>query len=249
MTKPADAFGRAVLDWVRGGTDPEILERDDGFIDAGAGPEVYLAPFDSWPAVERQAMRLARGPVVDVGCGAGRVGLHLQDRGVDVTGIDVSAMAVRACRIRGLRRAERVSAAQLTPRLPEFQTVVLFGNNFGMFGDPTGTRRTLAAWAGAAGKRTRILAESMDPHRSARPDRRSYHRRNRERGRMPGQVRMRIRYQDLATCWFDWLFVSRAEMGRLVRGTGWHVSRFLGPKSGQLYVALLELDRDRGRTI
>lgn len=46
MTPPADtpvigdAFGMALVDWARGGTDLEILEREDGFVDTGAGPEV-----------------------------------------------------------------------------------------------------------------------------------------------------------------------------------------------------------------
>ena len=239
MPARGDAFGRALLDWVNGGTDPEIIERDDGFVDAGAGPEVYLAPVDEWPSCERQSLRYARGRVVDVGCGAGRVALELQARGFDVTGIDRSALAVRASRVRGVEHVRVQTLDQLTADLSGFDTVVLFGNNFGIFGTPERARARLEAWASHAPPGARILAESTDG-RGAPPWNRAYRQRNRARGRMPGQARLRIRYRDLATPWFDWLFVSRTEMRGLLRGTGWEVRRFVGPASSSLYVAVVE---------
>jgi len=236
-----DAFGRALLDWVGGGTEAEIFQRDDGFFETGAGPEVYLAPYREWHGVERQAMRFVRGRVLDIGCGAGRVALHLQERGLDVTGIDHSRSALRACRLRGLRKAELRTVDAVTGLVRRFDTLVLFGNNFGLFGWPTHARRLLSAWAREAGPRTRILAESMSPYHRPPAAHRAYHRRNRERGRMPGQVRLRVRYRETASPWFDWLFVSPTEMRRVVAGTGWEITRLLGPDDEHgLFVAVVE---------
>ena len=95
MRTTADSFGAALLDWVHGSTTPEIIERDDGVIEIGAGPEEYLARCAEWPLAEQRAMRHVRGRVVDMGCGGGRVALHLQDRGFDVAGADVSELAQR----------------------------------------------------------------------------------------------------------------------------------------------------------
>ncbi|MHB8440077.1 MAG: class I SAM-dependent methyltransferase, partial [Acidimicrobiales bacterium] len=72
-----DAFGRALVSWAAGHDDPETYERPDGYVETGPGPDGYLAPFRRWPVAERLAMAQARGRVVDVGCGAGRVALHL----------------------------------------------------------------------------------------------------------------------------------------------------------------------------
>jgi SAM-dependent methyltransferase len=241
-----DAFGMALVDWARGGTDIEILERDDGFVDTGAGPEVYLAGFQEWPSVERRAMRHVRGRVLDVGCGAGRVALHLQRNGIDVASVDHSPLAVRACRIRGVRNLRVRSIDELGGTISGFDTLVLFGNNFGMFGDPDRLRLLLTAWAREAPPGARILAESTNPYRGdpgVPGVHRAYQRHNREHGRLPGQFRLRVRYRASTTPWFDWLFVSPAEMRRLVRGTGWELARILETSSSPLYVAILRLMR------
>ena len=39
--------------------------------------------------------------------------------------------------------------------------------------------------------------------------------------------------------WFDWLFVSRDEMRKIVAGTGWAVRKFIEPEGDQ-YVSVLE---------
>jgi hypothetical protein len=127
-----------------------------------------------------------------------------------------------------------------------FDTLVLFGNNFGMFGDPDRMRILLTAWAREAPPGARILAESTNPYRGdpgVPSVHRAYQRRNREHGRLPGQFRLRVRYRTSATPWFDWLFVSPAEMRRLVRGTGWELARILEISSSPLYVAILRLMR------
>ncbi len=238
-----DAFGQALMDWVRGGTDPEIYERDDGFLDIGAGCEMFLAEYRDWPSSERQAMKYVRGRVIDVGCGAGRVTLYLQRRGFDVVALDSSPLAVRASRMRGVRETWCTPIERLTKSVGSFDTLVLFGNNFGLFGTPDRLRRVLTDWAAWMPPRARILAESINPYCGGAPALdRSHYIRNKELGLLPGQCRLRVRYRNLATSWFRWLFVSRNEMRLLLRGTGWHLIRILGTTPRDSYVGVLEKD-------
>ncbi len=241
MNSGDDAFGQALMDWVRGGTDPEIYERDDGYLDIGAGHEMFLAEYADWPSSERQAMRYVRGRVIDVGCGAGRVPLYLQWRGFDVVALDSSPLAVSASRMRGVKETWCTSIERLTKSVGSFDTLVLFGNDFGIFGSPNRLRAALTDWAGRMRPGARILAESTNPYCGGAPAMdRSHYLRNKELGLMPGQCRMRVRYRSLATPWFQWLFVSRDEMRLLLRGTGWRLSRILGTTPLDSYVGILE---------
>jgi SAM-dependent methyltransferase len=239
LSRAADAYGRLVHDHFRGLPRSEIVERDDGWFAASTGAPAYFAPFEEWPSVERRAIRYARGRVLDVGCGAGRVALHLQSRGHEVVGIDISPLAVKTCRLRGVRDARVMSITGIDHRLGRFDTLVMFGNNFGLFGGPSRARRLLQRFRALTSPRARILAESRHPYEGAEPDHRRYHAFNRRRGRMAGQLRLRVRCGHACTPWFDYLLVSPREMRAIVRGTGWRVARILR-SPGPLYVGVLE---------
>jgi SAM-dependent methyltransferase len=241
MHSDPDLFGHALLDWTAGGTEPEFIERADGLVVPGGGRDFYLAKLRNWPLSERSSLRYARGQVVDIGCGAGRVPLHLQERGFDVVGIDVSRRAVRAARLRGVKEAWLMSAQELSPEIAAFDTIILFGNNFGIFGSPERVRRVLIRWWRRTRPGTRILAESTNPYCGGAPafDRAFYHR-NKALRDLPGQIRLRTRYRDRVGPWSNWLFVSRNEMRQVVRGTGWHVRAFLGKRPSESFVAVLE---------
>ena len=235
-----DVFGRALVDWATGGTTVELLERDDGFTQAGAGPDVYLSTFRGWPAAERRVLRLVRGRVLDVGCGAGRVALELQRRGLEVVGLDASPMAARAARLRGVRHVWSDRLEDLGRRTAAFDSIVLFGNNLGIFGTPARARRVLAGLAASTKADARVFVESTHPYFGGAPGfTRSYYRRNREASRPPGQVRLRYHYDHLVGPWFDWLYASRRDLGAILIGSGWLIDSVSASGRADPYVAVL----------
>jgi SAM-dependent methyltransferase len=240
MNPRQDAFGRALMDHLNGRAGDTVIERDDGFVDVDGGPAVYFEPPHNWAPMERRAIRHVRGSVLDVGCGAGRVALHLQEGGHDVTGIDVSPLAVKVCKLRGLDDARTQSITSISSKTGVFDTIVMMGNNFGLMGDATRARWLLRRMRRMTGPRGRIVATSTDVYGTSDPSHRAYQRANVERGRMAGQLRLRVRYRDLATPWFDYLIVSRAEMKRLLRGTGWIASRWITSAHSPRYGVVID---------
>jgi SAM-dependent methyltransferase len=235
-----DAYGRLILDYFEEGTGIEVVERDDGFMDAGDyNPAAYFAPFRTWPRTERKAIRLARGRTLDIGCGAGRVGLYLQERGLDVVGIDVSALALEVARRRGVKDVRELSITQVNSSLGRFDTIVMFGNNFGLFGSPRRARWLLRRFRSLTSEDARILAESRNPYDTDAEHHLAYHERNRRRGRMAGALRIRIRHRSFATPWFDYLIVSPEEMEAIVEGTGWRL-RDVIDEGEVVYVGVIE---------
>jgi SAM-dependent methyltransferase len=216
------------------GAAPEIVERDDGFI--ATSMLDYFAPVRRWAPVERRALRFVRGRVLDVGVGAGRVALELQARGRDVIAIDVSPGALEVARARGVRDARLLAFEDVDASLGPLDTIVMFGNNFGLFGSPAKARRLLRRLRPFV---RRMVATSNDPHGTEDPAHLAYQERNRALGRMSGQLRLRVRYRDLVGPWFEYLIVSPEEMTEIVSGTGWSI-RTLVRDEGSYYVAVLE---------
>jgi SAM-dependent methyltransferase len=236
-----DAFGAVLLDYFDGKQHAAtVIERDDGFFESEK-TAAYFAPFRSWFDVERRVLRDVRGRVLDVGVGAGRVALELQQRGHDVLGIDVSPLALRVARKRGVRRTKLIQLDEVDGRLGEFDTVVLFMNNFGLLESEAKARRLLRRLHTVTSERGRIVATTSSPSR-ARAEHRAYRQRNIERGRMPGQIRFRLHYRLKKSPWFDWLFVSPQELESLARGTGWHVRRLVRKEKDSFYALVLDKD-------
>jgi SAM-dependent methyltransferase len=228
-----------LLDAFEHGSAVEIVEREDGFISASRiGSELYLAPFRRWPAHQRQAMRFVRGRVLDVGAGGGRVAVHLQKRGAKVVSIDVSPGAIEVCRRRGVKDARELGIDDIDESVGAIDTIVMLGNNFGLFGSRTKAKRLLRRFHRLTTERGRIVAETRDVHATGDPVHLEYQRRNVERGRLPGQIRIRVRYGRAATPWFDYLMVSRDELEHILEGTGWRLARTID--SDDMYVAVID---------
>ena len=236
MKKDADIFGRVLLRELEGRYSGHLIERSDGFVDWMSAAEYFKVGNDKGIL---RALALARGRVLDIGCGAGRHALALQRRGLQVTGIDNSPLAIRVCRERGLKDA-RVLGIDDLGRLPaaSFNTVLMLGNNFGLFRSPAVARRLLRAMLRITRPGARILAQSLDVHGTKNPEHLAYQRRNRARGRLPGQIRLRIRSGARVGPWFDYLMVSPGEMRSVLRGTGWRLDRVL-PSDGPIYVGVI----------
>lgn len=235
LSHEQDAFGHALMDHLNDSGGSEIIERSDGHIDLSAGGEVY---FGDPTGVQREIAHRARGRILDVGCGAGRYALYLQARGHDVVGIDASPLAVEVCRQRGLEQAHALTLEQVGPSLGLFDTVLMLGNNFGLFGNRASARRLLKRLRRTVGIGGQIIAETMDPYRTGDPSHLAYHAWNRQRGRMGGQIRMRVRYKTYRTPWFDYLFVSETELEEIVADTGWLITEVVHGE-GPNYVAVM----------
>lgn len=241
LTSQQDAFGHAVWDHYHGKNAFEIIERSDGLIAISGGPAQYLAEPAFWGGHDRAALeKHAHGRVLDVGCNAGRHALFLQQHGLDVLGVDVSPLAIEVAKERGLKNAKVLSIDELSADVGSFDTILMLGNNFGLFGSAAKTRRLLRRFKALTRPGSTLIAESTNVYLTNDPDHLAYQAANRERGRMSGQIRLRGRYKRYVTPWFDYLMVSPEEMQALLDGTGWRIAQQYGAGGGRLYTAIIE---------
>jgi 2-polyprenyl-3-methyl-5-hydroxy-6-metoxy-1,4-benzoquinol methylase len=128
-----DLFGKAILDFQTNNS-PEDLITETTISEEDEMSVAYLfRSYDEMPQMEQKALQLAKGRILDVGCGAGSHSLTLQnDRNLDVTSIDISANAIQACTLRGLKKAKVQDV--MTLENEKFDTILLLMNGAGMCG-------------------------------------------------------------------------------------------------------------------
>ena len=96
-----DLFGQAILDYQQGQY-TEDIKTETTISEEDVLPLPYLfRSFEQMPALEQKALQMAKGKVLEVGCGAGSHGLYLQnERKLEVHSIDLSPKAIEACQLR-----------------------------------------------------------------------------------------------------------------------------------------------------
>lgn len=128
-----DLFGKAILDFQTNNS-PEDLITETTISEEDEMSVAYLfRSYDEMPLMEQKALQLAKGKILDVGCGAGSHSLSLQnERNLDVTSIDISPNAIQACTLRGLKKAKVQDVMALENE--KYDTILLLMNGAGMCG-------------------------------------------------------------------------------------------------------------------
>jgi len=221
-----DAFGKALMAHLRGEEAEYLIERDDGYMDTpGSRAGEYFIGYEEWPRHERDAVLESRSRVLDVGCGAGRAALWLQGRGHEVVAIDISPLALEVSRARGVKDCRLMDVRDLDFPEGYFDTVVMFGNNFGIAGDIPETRRMLDGLHRVTREDGIVIASTRDPLKTDNPVHLVYHEQNRRRGRPPGLVKIRICFRGECDGWFELLMVGEDELAEVLDPTGWTLEK------------------------
>ncbi len=91
----------------------------------------YLAECDD---ADRSVLDRCTGPVLDIGCGPGRIVQALTERGVAALGVDIASTAVELTRLRGGAALNRDLFARI-PGEGRWPTALVLDGNVGIGGD------------------------------------------------------------------------------------------------------------------
>jgi len=155
-----DLFGRAILDY-QTNNEPQDLITETNISEADDMSVAYLfRSFNEMPKLEKKALQLSKGKILDVGCGAGSHSLYLQEKGFDVTSIDISENAIQACQLRGLKNAHVQNLLDIQNE--KFDTILLLMNGTGIFGTLAQTSLFLQKLKSLLNPNGQILIDSSD---------------------------------------------------------------------------------------
>jgi SAM-dependent methyltransferase len=155
-----DLFGKAILDYQTNNS-PEDILTETNISEADEMEVAYLfRDFISMPKIEQTALQLAKGKILDVGCGAGSHSLYLQENGLEVTAIDISSNAIKACELRGIKMARVQNILDIENE--KFDTILLLMNGTGIFGSLNNTAVYLQKLKSLLAPNGQILIDSSD---------------------------------------------------------------------------------------
>jgi 2-polyprenyl-3-methyl-5-hydroxy-6-metoxy-1,4-benzoquinol methylase len=155
-----DLFGQAILDYQTQNA-PEDLVTETNISEADEMSVAYLfRTYQDMPKIEKKALQLAKGKILDVGCGAGSHSLYLQQKGFEVTAIDISPKAIQACQLRGVKDARIQHLLELENE--QFDTILLLMNGTGIFGTLAETSKYLQKLKSLLTPNGQIILDSSD---------------------------------------------------------------------------------------
>jgi SAM-dependent methyltransferase len=155
-----DPIGRAVYDFHFNSVNQPIIVHSDDFDDDTIEPSYLFRTYKQMPALEKKAMSLCSGKILDIGACAGTHSLYLQEKGFDVTSIETSALCCEVLKTRNIRNVIQQDIYKFTNQT--FDTILLLMNGTGIAGSLTGLEVLLHHLKTLLNPGGQILIDSSD---------------------------------------------------------------------------------------
>ena len=156
-----DLMGRAIWDYYYQ-ENSEDLQTETSISELDDLPVSYLfRDYQEMNALEKKALDLSFGKVLDVGSGAGSHSLYLQnERKLEVTALDISPKSIEICKARGVKNAICEDLLQFSEK--NFDTVLLLMNGTGIFQSLEHIDQYLQKLKSLVAENGQILLDSTD---------------------------------------------------------------------------------------
>lgn len=155
-----DPMGRAVSNYHFNSVDLPIIIHSDDFDDDTIETNYLFRTYKQMPALEKKAMSLCSGKILDVGAGAGTHSVYLQEKGFDVTSLETSSLCCEVLKNRGLRNVIQKDIFKFNSL--KFDTIILLMNGTGIAGTLSGLEILLHHLKTLLNPGAQILIDSSD---------------------------------------------------------------------------------------
>lgn len=133
LTADKDPMGAAIVDYFTAHKADKLRVFSSLFDEDEIPVKDLFRTLPTMPLLEKTALTLAQGKILDVGAGSGCHALALQEMGKVVCGIDISPLSVEVMRKRGVKDAQLVNL--FDERFTEkFDTILMLMNGSGIIG-------------------------------------------------------------------------------------------------------------------
>lgn len=217
LTEQEDPMGAAIRDYFRQGKSAQLKVLSSLFDDDEMPVAHLFRSYHEMPPLEQRALNEAREKVLDVGAGAGCHALALQERGFDVTAVDISPLSCETMKERGVANVECVNI--FNQRFQErFDTLLLLMNGTGIAGKLSRLPQLLSRLKQLMNPGAQILIDSSDLR---------YVYEDEDgvldvdfNGAYYGEVDYQMTYRNIIGKSFDWLYADSVVLAECCRQCG-----------------------------
>ena len=124
-------MGRAIADYWKTRTTDRLRVFSPMFEEDEIPLATLFRKYEDMPEIERKALDMAKGTTLDVGAGSGCHSLVLQEKGIDVTAIDISPLSVETMKLRGIKNVFEQDFFTLEG---PYDTIIMLMNGIGIVG-------------------------------------------------------------------------------------------------------------------
>ncbi|MCP9201190.1 class I SAM-dependent methyltransferase [Gramella sp. GC03-9] len=200
MGKNKDIFGTAIRAYFENKDETDIEVHSPDFEDDVIPISYLFRDFDEMPEIEKTALELCFGKVLDVGCGAGSHSLYLQDElKLDCLAIDTSEAAIEIARKRGVKNTSNQDFFQLKDE--RFDTILMLMNGSGIIGKLENLQGFFTHARSILNETGQILMDSSDLiflFDDEVPEGNHYY----------GELKFSMSYKNERSEEFDWLYID-----------------------------------------
>ncbi|MBK8924645.1 MAG: class I SAM-dependent methyltransferase [Crocinitomicaceae bacterium] len=235
MNASADPIGEALKDYISGNLQAEILVESDLCDDDVIPLEWLTRKLNQMPDLEKKALDLCKGSILDIGAGAGCHALELASRSMDVSAIDISSGCIEYLNKKNIRT---IHADIWSYQDKQYDTLLLLMNGIGLAGKIDQLPAFLIHLKSLLKPGGTVICEStdlaylfMDEDGSMLLD---------LNDRYYGEMKFNMRYKNHETGWFEWLYIDHENLTACAEIAGFHTEIIYTGENMQ-YLALLKI--------
>lgn len=224
-----DVLGKALQDFYLKKAKNKLYVHDNFGPKVEMPTSLYFRNLQGMPSIEKKALQLCRGTILDIGAGAGSHTLELQKNHKEASALEISPLACAVMQLRGVTNVINEDFFRFCGG--KFDTLLLLMNGIGLCGNIEGFKQFLEKATDLLHPQGRIIFDSCDisyMYEDTEMPKNQYY----------GEVTCRYEYRKEFTDWFRWLYIDKNVMRKMATESGWKSEIILEDHTNQ-YLAVL----------
>ncbi len=208
-----DLFGKALLDYQQKTMESPLLLHTEYGQPEPVPLEQFFVEEGEFPDLDIFALEQVYGKILDIGAATGRHALYLQNRGHDITAMDISESCGVVMKEAGVEKIVVEDVFNFDGQI--FDTIFMLMNGIGIAGTIEGLKKLLGHLHQMLKPTGQLLLDSSDIsylyEESPWPENTYF-----------GELTYRYQYNDTLGDPFNWLFIDREKLVEIANSVAWN---------------------------